>query len=255
MSLGAHFIELRRRLMFAALGILLGAIGGWILSDFILEAMRGPISAIIDDQGRSASMNFTNISEAFDLRFQIAITVGIIISSPVWLYQLWAFIVPGLNKREIKYTVGFVAAAVPLFLLGCAAGWLVLPHMVALLTNFAPEGSSSIISARGYYDFVLKLVVAVGIAFVLPVALVILNFLGVLSARAIIRAWRWAILAITLFCAFATPAADVVSMFLLAIPMVLLYLSAWMVSYVHDRSVARRTKKLEAEFAVMAGDN
>jgi sec-independent protein translocase protein TatC len=143
-----------------------------------------------------------------------------------------------------------VLSAVPLFLLGCVAGWLVMPHMVVLLTGFAPQDTTALISARTYYDFVLKLVLAIGIAFVLPVFLVLLNFAGVLSAKAILKSWRIAILAITLFTAIATPAADVMSMFLLAIPMVVLYFSAAGIAFLNDRRRAKRALALDAELAV-----
>jgi sec-independent protein translocase protein TatC len=250
MSLGAHLVELRKRLFLAALSIVVGMIVGWLLSDFVLEALRVPIEQLSAEQGRVASLNFTDISSAFDLRLQIAFTVGVVVSSPFWLYQLWAFLMPGMKRREKQYAVGFVLSAVPLFLAGCAAGWFVMPHMVVLLTGFAPQDTTALISARTYYDFVLKLVLAIGIAFVLPVFLVLLNFAGVLTAKAILKSWRIAILAITLFTAIATPAADVMSMFLLAIPMVALYFGAAGIAALHDRRAARRAAKLDAEFAV-----
>jgi len=103
------------------------------------------------------------------------------------------------------------------------------------------------LSARPYYDFVMKLVLACGIAFVLPVFLVLLNFVGVISARGILKGWRVAILIITLFCALATPAADLVSMFVLAIPMVILYFAAAGIAWLHDRRIAKRDAKLAAE--------
>jgi sec-independent protein translocase protein TatC len=250
MSLGAHLIELRKRLFLAALGIVVGMVVGWILSDAVLQALTVPIRELSDAQGRTASLNFTDISSAFDLRIQIAFTVGVVISSPVWLYQIWAFAVPGMKRREKQYAVGFVLSAVPLFLAGCAAGWFVMPHMVVLLTGFAPQDTTALISARTYYDFVLKLVLAIGIAFVLPVFLVLLNFAGVLTAKAILKSWRIAILVITLFTAIATPAADVMSMFLLAIPMVLLYFGAAGIAYIHDRRVAKRQRTIDAELGL-----
>ncbi|MCS5713738.1 twin-arginine translocase subunit TatC [Herbiconiux sp. CPCC 205716] len=250
MSLGAHLIELRKRLFLAALGIVLGMVVGWILSDAVLQALTVPIQELSDAQGRTASLNFTDISSAFDLRIQIAFTVGVVISSPVWLYQIWAFAVPGMKRREKQYAVGFVLSAVPLFLAGCAAGWFVMPHMVVLLTGFAPQDTTALISARTYYDFVLKLVLAIGIAFVLPVFLVLLNFAGVLTAKAILKSWRIAILVITLFTAIATPAADVMSMFLLAVPMVLLYFGAAGIAYIHDRRVAKRNRAIDAELGL-----
>ncbi|WP_271178944.1 twin-arginine translocase subunit TatC [Leifsonia poae] len=249
MTLGEHFVELRKRLFRSALGLLAGAIVGWFLSDYLLNALRGPITDIATQQGRQAQLNYDSITGAFDLKMQIAITIGVLISSPIWLYQIWAFFVPALSRKELKYGFGFFFTAVPLFLAGAYVGWLLVPHIVTLLTSFAGEGDSSIISAKTYFDFVLKLVIAVGVAFVLPVFLVLLNFVGVLSASSIIRSWRWAFILIALFTAIATPAADVLSMFLLAIPMVLLYLAAYGVTWLHDRRAAKAALRIEAELA------
>lgn len=248
MSLGEHLVELRKRLFIAAIGIIVGMVAGFLVSGYVIDAMSIPIKEIADERGQ-ALLNFTNVTSAFDLRMKIALTTGIVLSSPVWLYQIWAFLVPGLTRKELKYAVAFFASAVPLFLLGCYAGWTVLPHIVELMVSFTPASASNFFDAATYYDFVLKLVLAVGIAFVLPVFLVLLNFVGVLSAASIIKSWRIAILVIILFTAFATPAADVVSMFLLAVPMVILYFAAYGVSYLNDRRKAKAAKALEAELA------
>jgi len=214
--------------------------------------IRDPITRIAaarhEDTGTIA-LNYSSITGAFDVRIQIALTIGIVISSPVWLYQVFAFLVPGLTRREKRYTFGFFFSAVPLFLGGVAAGWFVLPHIVEIMYSFVPKGSTTFYDTKYYLDFVLKLVLATGIAFVLPVFLVLLNFIGILEARTILRGWRWAILAITIFTAIATPAADVVSMILLAIPMIVLYFAAVGVALWHDRGVARRARALEAELA------
>ncbi|MET0805608.1 MAG: twin-arginine translocase subunit TatC [Lacisediminihabitans sp.] len=243
MSLGQHLLELRKRLFISAIAVVLFSIGGWFLQGYVLEAIRGPI-AVLAGQERTASLNFTNISEAFDVRLQITITIGVVASSPVWLYQILAFLVPGLTRREKRYTFGFLFSAIPLFLLGCAAGWYIFPHIVAVLGSFVPKEDTSLIGAKDYLGFVLKLVLAVGVAFVLPVFLVLLNFIGVISGISIIRSWRWAILLIFVFCALATPSADVSSMFLLAAPMIVLYLAAAAIAILHDRSVAKRADKL-----------
>lgn len=241
MSLGGHLVELRKRLYFSALFIVVGAVLGWFTADFLLAQLREPIFLVASEQGRVATLNYDGITSAFDLKLQIAFTVGIVISSPFWLYQIWAFFMPGLTKREIKYTLGFMFSAIPLFLAGCAAGWYVYPHIVALMTSFAPSDDATIITAKTYFDFVLKLVLVVGVAFVMPVFLVLFNFAGLLSAQSIIKSWRIAVLVITLFTAIATPAADVLSMFLLAIPMVLLYFLAAGIAWIHDRRVAKKS--------------
>lgn len=244
MTLGDHLLELRKRLYVAAAAILVGMVGGWFVADLLLNLLREPIYTIAEAQNRVATLNYDGISSAFDLKLQIALTIGIVATSPVWLYQIWAFFMPGLTRREVKYTLGFFLSAVPLFLLGCWAGWTVFPHIVELMTSFAPSQDSAIITAKTYFDFVLKLVLVVGVAFVLPVFLVLLNFAGVISAKSILKSWRVAILLIILFTAIATPAADILSMFMLAIPMVVLYFTAAGIAWLHDRRKAKKAKLL-----------
>jgi sec-independent protein translocase protein TatC len=156
------------------------------------------------------------------------------------LWQIWSFVTPALVRREKRFALGFLLTSIPLFLAGCLAGWWVFPHVVELMTSFAPEGSTTLLTAKYYLDFSIKFVLAIGVGFVLPVFLVLLNFTGVLSAKGILAGWRWAVVGITTFTALATPAADVVSMFLLAIPMLALYFLAALVATIHDRRVARR---------------
>jgi sec-independent protein translocase protein TatC len=238
MSLGEHLVELRKRLFIGGIAILIASIGGFIVAEWVWDALRVPILAIAE--ARNATINYSTITSGFDVRMQVAVTIGIVASSPVWLYQIFAFLVPGLTSKEKRYTFGFFFTAVPLFLAGCAAGWFVLPNIVELMANFVPPEDASIVEAKTYLDFVLKLVIAVGIAFVMPVFLVLLNFLGVISAVGILKGWRVAVLLIAVFCAIATPAADVMSMFLLAIPMVFLYFVAAGVAWLHDRIAARK---------------
>ena len=244
MSLGEHLRELRKRLFISAVAILITAVAGFFVAPFVIEQLRIPIESIAD--ARNAELVYTTVTGAFDLRLQIAVTIAIVAASPIWLYQVFAFLVPGLTKKEKKYTFGFFFSAVPLFFAGAASGWLVFPHMVILLSSFAGDETATFLDAKPYYDFVIKLVLAIGIAFVLPVFLVLLNFVGVLSAKTILKSWRIAILVICIFTAIATPAADVVSMFLLAIPMVLLYFAAVGIATIHDRRAAKRAAEFEA---------
>ena len=247
MSLGEHLLELRKRLFISGIALLVGAVGGWLLTEFVWDALREPITQIAE--ARNATINYPGITTAFDIRLQLAVTIGLVIASPVWLYQIFAFLVPGLTSKERRYTFGFFFSAIPLFLGGCATGWFVLPHIVELMASFVPSEDASIVDARIYFDFVLKLVIATGVAFVLPVFLVILNFLGVMSAASILKGWRVAILVITLFTAIVTPAADVLSMLLLAIPMIGLYFAAAGVAYLHDRRAAARNQRMEESLA------
>lgn len=244
MSLGEHLIELRKRLGIIGLSVILAAIGGWFLADPVWEALSDPIIEIAKERNRDAEINYTTVTEAFDTKIAIAVVLGIVMAAPVWLYQVWAFFVPALMKRERRLALGFLSAAVPLFLAGVTAGWLVLPNIVILLTGFAPEQSATLLTAKVYLDFALKLVLAIGVGFVLPVFLVVLNFVGVLEAKSIIKGWRVAIIIIALFTAIATPAADVVSMVILAIPMVILYFVAAGIATIHDHRQAKRNAEL-----------
>jgi sec-independent protein translocase protein TatC len=251
MSLGQHLIALRKRLVRAALAILAGSVAGYFLSSYVIGAMQAPIDALAKQQHRLASLNYQGVTDAFDLKIQVAVTIGVVISSPIWLYQIWAFFVPGLTKKELRYSLGFFLSSVPLFLGGCAAGWFVVPHIVELLASFAVNGSVLFYQASDYFDFILKLMLAVGIAFVLPVFLVLLNFVGILSGHRILTSWRVAVLLIVVFTAIATPSADLVSMFLLAIPMLVLYFLAALTAILHDRRAKKAADEfLRSEFAV-----
>ena len=249
MRLAEHLIEFRNRLIISAIGIALGMIGGYLLTDFVLGLMSAPLNQIQIEQGRDAGLNFQTLTGAFDLRLQIALTLGIILSSPVWLYQIWMFIVPGLKKTERWYAIGFVGTAIPLFLAGVWVAWILMPRIVEVMLSFVPEGDGSLITAVEYYKLIVTLCLAVGIAFILPVILVLLNFAGVISGSVILKGWRTAVLLVALFAAMATPSVDVMSMFILMVPMLGLYFLAVGIALINDRRRARKHKKFEAELA------
>lgn len=250
MSLGQHLIELRKRLMIAAIAILVAGIAGWILSDWVWDMLRQPVYDIAAQQGRTAQINYDDITSSFNLKVQISLFIAIVLACPVWLYQIWAFLAPGLTRKEKLTAVAFLGVAVPLFLVGAVAGWLVIPNIVRLLTSFAPEEDAAFINAKGYLDFSIKLLLAVGIGFVMPVFLVFLNYIGVLRGMSILKSWRAAILCIILFAGIATPAADLMSMFLLAAPIVLLYFGAALVAILHDRRADKRAKRELSEYGI-----
>ncbi|HUH52787.1 MAG TPA: twin-arginine translocase subunit TatC [Microbacteriaceae bacterium] len=246
MSLGEHFLELRKRLMISAIAVAVALIAGWFMRMWVWDVLRQPVYDIAENQGRTTSINYGDVMSGFDLQVQIALFIAVLLASPVWLYQIWAFLSPGLTKKEKLYTVGFFGTAIPLFLVGVFAGWKIFPNIVRLLISFAPTEDTALLTARPYLDMAIKLMLAVGVGFVVPVFIVLLNFVGVLSAKSILKSWRIAILSIILFAGITTPAADLISMFLLAVPMVLLYFIAAGIATLHDRRVK---KKMDAEFA------
>lgn len=254
MSLAQHFVELRKRLMIAAIAVAVALVIGWIFRFEVWDVLRQPVKDIADSQGREASINYGDVTSGFDLQVQISLFIAILIASPVWLYQIWAFLSPGLTKKEKIYTISFFGTAIPLFLTGVYAGWMIFPNMVRLLISFAPAEDTALLTARPYLDLAIKLMLAVGVGFVLPVFLVLLNFIGVLSAKAILKGWRVAIICIILFAGITTPATDLVSMFLLAVPMVMLYYAAAGVAYLHDRRAKKKFDKEMAEYGISDTD-
>ncbi|WP_454173458.1 twin-arginine translocase subunit TatC [Microbacterium maritypicum] len=244
MSLGAHLVELRKRLMFAALALVVGMVIAFLVADPIINFITEPVRIIAEKRGDDFSaLNFGTITSAFDMRMRIAFSIGIFLSAPVWLWQIWAFIMPGLTRKEVRYTIGFVVAAVPLFFAGCYLGVMIMPHIIELMWSFTPAGATNLYSAQEYYDFIFKLMIVIGISFVLPVFLVALNLAGVMSGRAILKGWRVAIIIATVFAALATPAADVVSMLMLAGILIVLFFAAAGLSLIFDR---RKRKRDEA---------
>lgn len=245
MSLGGHLVELRNRLIIAAVSIALAMVAGWYLTPWVWGMLRKPLDDLAET-GREVAIQYTDVSSGFDTKVQIAFFFAMLLSSPVWLYQIWAFIVPGLTRREKWHAVGFLGAAVPLFLAGVYVAWSVLPNIVRLMASFQPPEDAFFMNARTYLDFTTKLMLAVGVGFVLPVLLVLLNFIGVLRGTTILKQWRIAIIAIITFAAITTPATELMSMFILAAPIALLYFIAAGIAIWHDHLA---DKKRAAEFA------
>lgn len=245
MPLLEHLLELRKRFVLVAAGLLVGAIAGWIVYEPLLVALQQPLEAAAEATGNDVTLNFTGPASALDLRIRAALFLAAFLSSPWWLYQVWAFITPGLNKREQRYAYGFVGASVPLFLGGAYMAWMVIPHAMQILTSFLPENATNFTDAQMYLDLVMRLLLAFGLAFVSPILLVALNFAGLMSGKTLLGGWRWAILVAFVFAAMMTPTPDALTMILVALPICLLYFAAVGVSLLHDRRAARRLAEAE----------
>lgn len=245
MRLVEHFTEFRRRMLLIAAGLLIGMIGAWFLVDPVFDALQAPV-LMIQDESRSASLNFGTITSAFDMRIRVALFLGVILTAPWWIYQLWAFIAPGLRRTEKKYVLLFLGAGTPLFLAGAFAGWAILPHAVTVLTAMTPEGGSNLMDARTYLTFAMRMILAFAIAFLFPVVMIALNLMGVAKAKTLLKGWRWAVVLIFTFAAIANPLPDPWSMIALGGIMTLLYFGAVGIAALVDRSRAKKAKKLAA---------
>lgn len=243
MPLKAHLIEARNRLFKSALAMIPGIIIGWILYDPLMYALTAPLREISEIRHINASLNFEGVTTSFDLKIQISLILGLIIASPVWIYQLWAFITPGLTKKERRYTLSYMFASVPLFLAGIFVGWIIWPNIVRALTSFTPTGGSNIMKAIDYLQFALQLMLFMGVAFLVPVLLFALNAIGLVRGRTYLKAWRFTILGVTIVSAMAAPGSDVMSMFFLAAPLLVLYFGAIGLCMINDKRRDRRAAK------------
>ncbi len=240
MPLRQHLLELRRRLFFAALGLVVGAVVGWFLYDPVLSLLQQPLRDVAQERDSVVALNFAGVATSFDMKIKVSLFLGVFVSSPWWLYQLWAFVTPGLTRKERHYAVGFLAAAVPLFLAGAALAFWALPNAVRLLTEFTPDDATNLIDAQTYLSFVMRLLLAFGLAFLLPVLMVALNFAGIGRAATWRRGWRWAVVVAFTFAAVMTPTPDALTMIAVALPICALYFVALGVCTLHDRRVDRR---------------
>ena len=249
MSLADHLRELRKRLFWIAGFILLGTVGGWFLFNPVFDLLQQPIIDLSERRGATATVNFGTVVSAFDLRIQVSIFLGLLVSSPFWLYQVWAFITPGLKKNERRYSIAFIACSVPLFLIGTYIAWVSLPNFVVVLLGFTPEGSTNVINASEYVLFAIRVLFIFGAAFVMPVVLVLLNFIGLLEAKSILKGWRFAIFLIAVITALATPTAEPISMLLLMLPLIVLYFLAAGIAFLNDRRKRKKAEKLSEGYS------
>lgn len=243
MPLTEHLRELRSRLVKSGIAIVIGMGVGWVYYPALFAWLSRPFNAVVaqaEAEGRSITLALTGVADPFVLQLQVAAVAGIILSSPVWLYQLWRFVTPGLHRNERRWALGFAMVATPLFLSGVALAYVVLPLGLEILFGFTPEGVENIVSVDRYLSFFLRTVLVFGVGFLVPLLLVLLNFAGVLSGRRLLSWWRWIILSVFLFAAVATPTGDPINLLLLAGPIMLLVALAIVVCLLNDRRRARR---------------
>ena len=248
MPLADHLRELRKRLLISAGAVVLGAVIGLVFYDPLLELFVGPFQAtterLAEEQGLDAVINFDGIADPFTIPLRLAILSGLVFAAPVWIYQLWAFIVPGLYGNEKRWAAAVLLTAVPLFLAGVALCYWLLPKGLTVLLGFTPEGVSNFVSFSRYFSFVVRLVLVFGIAFLLPVFVVLLNAVGVFSGKALGSARRWIIVGVFVFAAVATPTGDPITMLMLAVPMWLLFEGSVLICRLNDRRRARADAEL-----------
>ncbi|WP_436231414.1 twin-arginine translocase subunit TatC [Arcanobacterium phocae] len=241
MGIFAHIRELRKRLVLALLGIVIGTVPGWYLYEPVMRFIQEPVR---QSQNAELALNFQTIGAAFDLKLTVAIWLSILLTSPWWITQVGLFIAPALKRREKLYVLLFGVVGVILFSSGAISGVWMAPRAVEILQSFVPEGAVSLLQANAYVTFYMRLVIAFGISFLLPELLVVLNFLGLMSAKTMIKGWRWATVVAFVFAAIANPLPSPWPMIVQALFLLALYLLAVLVSWIRERVVTRSLKKI-----------
>ena len=248
MPLMEHLRELRGRLIRAAAAITLCGVAGFVFRDRLITLLQHPICSIQGVAGigrstpecRNGVLTLTGPTAGMSLAFDVAIFTGLVLASPIWLYQLWAFIAPGLYKKEKRYSLGFIGAAVPLFLCGAGLCYYFFPIIMKVLLTFTPGGVLINLPLDQTLVFFLRMMSVFGVSFVLPLILVLLNVIGILSATRMHSWWRLVIMAVFVFAAVAVPTGDPIGMSVLAVPICTLYFGAIGISALNDGRRARR---------------
>jgi len=245
MPLTGHLRELRSRLVKSGIAIAVGMVVGWVYYSQIFAWLSEPFNSVIEQaraEGRDVTLALTGVADPFVLQLQIAAVAGIVFSSPVWLYQLWRFITPGLHRHEKRWSVAFVAVAVPLFGAGVFLAYKVLPLGLQILFGFTPDNVENIVSVDKYLSFFIRTILIFGVGFLAPLILVALNFAGILPGRKLLSWWRWIIFITCLFAAVATPTGDPINLLLLAVPVLILLAIAVMICLLNDRRRGRKRR-------------
>jgi sec-independent protein translocase protein TatC len=223
MTLVDHLTELRNRLVVTIVAIAIGSAIGFLLASRIIAILKAPLAT-------DKPLVFTGLGDAFFINLKISIVFGVIVSMPVILYELWAFISPGLTPRERKLARPWVPLALAFFVLGVIVAYLVLPYASTFLLSFQSPDLQALITAEAYFGFVTMLFLVFGLAMEFPIVLVLLSKVGIVSSKALSARRRQAILVIAIVAAVATPGGDPISPIILGVTMYLLYeLSIWLV--------------------------
>lgn len=248
-----HLRELRRRLIIIILIVMAGAVLGWLLYPHTIAFLKHPYCSVpakyryTPSGTNDCALIYHGVLEGFTTRLKVSVISGAVFTGPLWLYQIWAFITPGLRRNERKYTLIFIAASSLLFVCGVTLAYFVLSKGLHILLEQSGGGTQALLTVGDYISFVVLMLVVFGSAFELPLLVVMANFAGVLPASLLRKSRRTAIFLIFLFAAIATPTTDPFTMCAMAVPIVVLYEIAVRIAIVHDRRKARRREEERAE--------
>ena len=237
MPLADHLRELRARVLRSVAVLVVGMAVAFFFYDVLLDLALAPYNAAKQALGEEVETKAYIKGAAGPLLLQLKLSgiAAIVATSPFWLYQIWAFILPGLHPHERRWSRLFAAIAGPLFVVGVATGYYVLPKGLEVLIGFTPAELENLVEFGEYFSFLTRMLLVFGVAFEIPLFVVLLNLAGVVSGKALGEHRAWIIVGVFVFAAAATPSTDPFSMLMLAMPMTLLFLVSEVVARLVDR--------------------
>ena len=242
MALADHLREVRARLLKVALLLVVGTVIAFFFYQELFDLIRGPYQDAQQALGQDVDTEiiFNGVTDPLMVQLKMSGLAAVVLGSPFWLYQIWAFILPGLHPNERRWTRIFAAVAGPLFIAGVAVGYYVLPKGLEVLIGFTPDSVQNLVEFSRYFSFFTRMLLVFGIAFEIPLFVVLLNLAGVVSGSSLGKHRPWIILGTFVFAAVATPSTDPFSMIMLAAPMTLLFFVSELIARAIDRSRAKR---------------
>ncbi len=242
MSLMEHLVELRSRIVKCAIAVAIGASVGWLVYPAVFDVLVDPLVQLSEDPNVSEKLISLDPLEVFFLRVKMSAYIGLILTMPFLLLQLWKFIAPGLYQNERRYASAFVFSATLLFLLGASIAYFTLPEALKFLQSLGGDNIQYQYSPQKYLMLIVYMMVAFGVGFQFPIVVVFLQLVGVVTPQQLASFRRFAIVIIFVVAAVITPSADPISLFALSLPMCVFY----EVSIMIGRVVKRRRAKAEA---------
>jgi sec-independent protein translocase protein TatC len=247
MTFFEHLAELRKRIINSLYAIGIGAFIGVYLSPRLIKFINEPMLKALHDAHYESKLYYNHPAGALNLVITLGVYLGIVIASPVVLYQIWLFVAPALYKHERKAVTGFLFSTVFLFLAGIAFGYFVtLPYVLKFLVGFQQFGGTvaPLLSINEYFDLILMILLGLGLVFELPILIFFLSLFGIVTPKFLWHNFRYAILIIAVIAAVITPTPDAQTMLIFMMPMVVLYFVGIAVS---AAVVRRKNKQLAAE--------
>jgi sec-independent protein translocase protein TatC len=253
MTFFEHLVELRKRIINSLIAIGIGAFVGVYVSKYVINYITRPMLKALSDAHLDPKLVYTHPAGGFNLLITLGIYIGVVLASPVVLYQIWLFVAPALYKHERSAITGFLSSTVFLFLAGIAFGYFVtLPYMLKFLVTFqivSLPGVVPMITITEYFDLTLMVLLGLGLVFELPILVFFLSLFGIVTPKMLWKNIRYAILVIAVVAAIITPTPDAMTMLIFMAPMIGLYFVGIAVSAVVTR---KRDRRLAAEAAESA---